>query len=209
MIAEGELYNDAILYEIREEGLYPGFNNENGEPYIIPEVDCETFDNMMKAYGLSWMKNRTNTADRTRLLKNKKLTTLGYTEEELGQVRFLEVEIDLDGSYSNREFLLFVIDRMICGTGGCTLYVVDEEGKTLSATSVVKLPIFTNTPGVNGEEFSGNGWKDLYVWSNGAYRKLIYSNGAYFYNASLAPPMAEENLINYPEKYRVVMDYLD
>ena len=208
-LGEGELYEEPFSYKLLKDKLDLGFADPSGKPYTLEMLDREQFEALQQEYQKSIFDSRVNTTDRSRLKKIKELRDFGYDEKNLEEVRFLELETYLDCSYETREFILIVLDNIICGTGGCTLFVVNEKGETLSSTSVVKLPVYMETQRVPVAGETAMCWKDLYVWSNGAYRKLIHRDGKYPENASLVPRMAGENLTYYPEKYIKILDYLD
>ena len=204
-LAEGELYEEQRDYQLGEKGL--STLNADGEAvFAIPAVSCEQFDRYLTEYRASILKNRVNTTDRSRLKKVRDVQEFGYSKAKLDSLRFLELQIDLDGNYETREYLLYVMDPMVCGSGGCNLLIVDTEGNTLSRTTVVKLPIYTTTAlaGKGGQD----GWKTLYVWSRG-WRKLQPEAGTYPSNASMAPEVPEEELTGHPEKYHLILDYLE
>ena len=205
-LAEGELYEEQRDYRIGNNGLAT-LNTEKEAVFSIPAVSCEQYESYMKEYQLGMLKNRVNTTDRTRLKKVTEVTGFGYGEDELNNLRFMEVEVDLDHNYETREFLLYIMDSMVCGSGGCNLLVIDENGKTLSNTTVVKLPIYMPTSSI-GDMNRNETWKPLYVWSQG-FRKLAPVDGRYPSNASMAEEVSEDALTTHPEKYKLVLDYLE
>jgi hypothetical protein len=205
-LAEGELYEEQRDYKIGDDGLAT-LNAEKETVFSVPAVTCDQFESYMKEYHLGILKNRVNTTDRSRLKKVKEVAEFGYSEEELDNLRFLEVETNLDNNYETREFLLYIMDSMVCGSGGCNLLVIDETGKTLSNTTVVKLPVYMPTSTVGDMDQKGT-WKSLYVWSQG-FRKLTPEGGKYPPNASMAPEVPEDALSDHPEKYKLLLDYLE
>ncbi len=206
-LAEGVIYHQESEWSLFDDGIELDFQDPRGEPAILPRITCDEYESLYREFEGQVLHHQINTTDRTRLLELIYLEGFGFTKQELQKVRFLEREIDLDHSYETREFLLYLLDPMVCGTGGCTLFVMNDEGEVLSQTSVTKLPLFTTT-NLASEQKPGS-WKDLYVWSNGSYRQLIYRDGSYSNNASMAPAMAERNLTGFPEKYFKIMDYMD
>mgnify|MGYP006935562941 FL=1 len=90
----------------------------------------------------------------------------------MDQLRFMEVAVDLDNDYQTEEYLLYIMDSMLCGSGGCNLLVIDGNGNTLSNTTVVKLPIYMPTQTIADMASKGL-WKPLYVWSQG-FRELPF-----------------------------------
>lgn len=205
-LAEGELYEEQRDYRIGEDGLAT-LDADKRPVFSIPAVSCEQYDSYLKEYQQGILQARVNTSDRTRLKKLKEIEELGFSRKDLDSLRFMEVEVDLDNNYETREFLLYIMDPMVCGSGGCNLLVIDQNGETLSNTTVVKLPVYmpTSTIGDMGRE---GVWKSLYVWSQG-FRELVPKEGRYPANASMAPEVPEGALPEHPEKYMLVLDYLE
>lgn len=205
-LAEGEIYAEQRGFKIADDGL--ATLGANREPvFTTPVVSCEQYDAYMKEYQQGILRKQVNTTDRTRLKKVAKLQEYGYTNEQLDQVRFLELEVDLDHDWNTREFLLYVMDPNGCGSGGCNLYVINGDGRALSSTSVVKLPVYLPASTAAEREQKGT-WKSLYVWSQG-FRELASSDGRYPENASMAPEVPEVSLTGHPEKFRLALDYID
>ncbi len=205
-LAEGEYYEEQRDYKIGADGI--SLQGPSGEPVLtIPAVSCEEYTAELKAYRQGILKNSVNTTDRSRLKKVKEVIDFGYTPGQLDSLRFMEREIDLDNDYRTREFLLFIMDPMVCGSGGRNLMIIDETGKTLSSTTVVKLPVFTVASTVGDLQSEGS-WKPLFVWSQG-YRKLSPADGKYPSNASMAPEVPQGELEGHPENYQLLLDYLD
>ncbi len=205
-LAEGERYEEQRDYTLGEDGI--ALLDESGKPVLtIPVVSCEQYDTEMNTYHQGILKNRINTTDRSRLKKVKEVLDFGYTEEQLDRMRFLELAIDLDNNYQTEEYLLYIMDPMVCGSGGCNLLVIDENGKTRSNTTVVKLPLYMPVSTIEDMKKKGE-WKSLFVWSEG-FRKLSPENGKYPSNASMAPEISENELKGHPEKYQLVLDYLE
>ena len=205
-LAEGERYEETRDYSIGADGI--ALLDESGKPVMtMPVVSCEQYDKEMKMYRQNILKNRVNTSDRTRLKKVKEVLEFGYTEEQLDNLRFMELQIDLDNNYQTVEYLLYIMDPMVCGSGGCNLLLIDDNGKTLSNTTVVKLPLYMPVATVEDMQNKGD-WKPLFVWSQG-FRKLASEDGSYPSNASMAPEFPENELTGHPEKYQLVLDYID
>jgi hypothetical protein len=205
-LAEGELYQEQRDYKIEDDGL--ATLSPQGTPiFTIPSVSCEVFDSYVKEFHQGILKKNINTADRSRLKKVTEIAEFGFTEQQLDNLRFMELEVDLDNNYETREFLLYIMDPMVCGSGGCNLFVINGDGDTLSKTTVVKLPIYMPTS-TTGDMDRKKPWKSLYVWSQG-FRELVPENGRYPLNASSAKEVPEDALTEHPENFRLVMDYLE
>lgn len=205
-IAEGERYEEQRDYTLGADGI--ALIDGSGKPLMkMPVVSCEQYNKELKMYRQNILKNRVNTSDRTRLKKVKEVLEFGYTEEQLDNMRFLELQIDLDNNYQTEEYLLYIMDPMVCGSGGCNLLIIDDAGKTLSNTTVVKLPLYMPVATVEDMQNKGD-WKPLFVWSQG-FRILESKDGKYPDNASMEPAVSEASLESHPERYRLVLDYLD
>ncbi|QTD36589.1 hypothetical protein JL193_10585 [Polaribacter batillariae] len=205
-VAEGEEYSEQRTYTIKDDLLDLGYEIVTGKKAVLPVVSCEQFGSLYNEYQSELMKASINTTDRSRL--KKVLVQNDYTEDEMNKISFLERYVELDQDYSTAEYLLYVMDPMFCGTGGCTLYVVNEDGKVLSATSVARPPVYISVSDMQQEANKKGEWKDIYVYSEGM-RRLVAKNGKYPDNASLQPEVSEKELQSVPTQYRLVMDYLD
>jgi len=203
---EGMRFSNDIIYPVTNEGLSLGNTNADNSPAILEKVECDAFDLLWNSYSKDILKYSLNTTDRSRLLKVK---GLDLTSAQLKEVRFLEKMVDLDHDYKTEEYLLYIMDPMLCGTGGCNLLIIDGNGKILSETSVTKLPIYTDI--VTSEELqtAQKSWSTLYVWSNGSYRKITHDGTKYLSNASDGETISEDDIMFHPEKYFLLMNYLD
>lgn len=151
---------------------------------------------------LQWSVNST---DRSRLLRVAALRR-HFSGEQLRAVRFYECYVDLDHDDGSVEHLLYVFDPVFCGTGGCKLFVVDGEGRILSGTTVVKLPIYTTRTSREEEQNRNGALRHLYVWSQGM-RRLEAVDGRYPRNASTQPRVLERQLLDLPEYCRLLMGH--
>jgi hypothetical protein len=209
MLAEGELYSPDIRYQLTGDGINLGYKSPDGPEATLKKLSKEEYEGLEKQYAKNNLFRFVNTKDPERLKKMNLKDLYGFTSDDLAKMKFMELEIDLDGSYQTREFLVYLIHPSICGTGGCNLFIINEEGKIISKTTVVKLPVYTTVNRIVDQQNRKTSWKDLYVWSNGAFRKLIFKNSSYCPNASVAPAMAEENLVSNPQQFIKIMDYTD
>jgi hypothetical protein len=206
-IAEGDRYNDARDFVLSNRGLDMGYTNANNQPVYLSPLDKKGYEAMHKSFEQQKLANGINTTDRSRL---KKVTILKeyFPGEKLDEVKFMERYVDLDHNQATAEFLIYVIDPIFCGSGGCNLFVVNDSGKLLSEMTVVKMPVFTTITSISEEMENKGNMRDLFVWSHGM-RKLEAKDGAYPSNPSTQPELMQEQLLNFPEQYRLVMDYLE
>jgi hypothetical protein len=120
----------------------------------------------------------------------------------------MEVMIDLDNDYSEMEYLIYIMDPMLCGSGGCNLLITKEDGSIISNISVSRPPVYIPLLSIEEQQANSNQWKDLYLYSDGM-RRLSYTGDKYTANASLGTPVLETQLSSFPEHYVLIMDYLD
>ena len=207
-LAEGEPYTQQTAYTPTAKGLQLGFDDGHGNTASLPQLNCSDYNKLFDEYQRQSLTNSLNTSDRTRVLRVLESSNFGYTEEEMAKVRFLEAAIDLNHDRQTTEYLLYMMDPMICGTGGCNLYILDSNGDVLDKISATSLPIYTTVASIEEEQNNRGTWKTLYVYSKG-FRQLEPKQGNYPSNASVEPKMLEEQLLAFPEQYQMVMDYVE
>ncbi|OMP30205.1 hypothetical protein [Mangrovimonas sp. DI 80] len=207
-LAEGETYKEQRTYAIKEDHILLGYQTPDGQEASLPRINCEIYKGLFKEYQQGFINHFLNTTDRSRLKKVMTSQNLGYSEEDLDKLKFLEAMVDLNHDPSDYEYLLYVMDPMLCGTGGCNLFILNKSGEVLSEISVTRPPIYVPITSFENDQKQKGEWKELYVYSKG-YRRLVPKNGQYPTNASMAPEILEAQLLNFPNAYRLVMDYLD
>ena len=151
-LGEGEIYEQSREFRIIENSLQLDYGTAENKRASLNRYDCEEFDAMYASFQKEMIAKRVNSSDRSRVMKIKNLQELGYTNEELNAIPFMELEVDLDNNYETQEYLIYVMDSMLCGSGGCSLYITDKEGKTLSYMTVTKLPIYTTNSTIEDQQ---------------------------------------------------------
>ena len=104
-----------------------------------------------------------------------------------GTLSYAFAPVDLDGDGTD-EVLAYVMGSMVCGSGGCNLYVLARDGddwRVVTRTSVTQSPV-----GVLAT--STNGWRDLAVSVGGGgldagWVRLTYDGRTYPTNPTAAP----------------------
>jgi len=107
--------------------------------------------------------------------------------------QYEEVDLNEDGK---KEYLVGLENPYFCGTGGCTFYLLNNDGSVITVFSVSEAPfiaMFQKT----------NGWRDLLVKSNGAMRILKYNGKTYPSNPSMAPEFKQRPR---DDAYRLLWD---
>lgn len=209
MLAEGELYQQSRSFKLLDDAVQIDHENAQQQPATLPQVSCEEFEALLDEFHAGILRQTVNTTDRSRLLKVGALKEKGFTDEQLREAKFMERAVDLDRDYQTEEYLLYVIDPMFCGTGGCNLLLINDQGEALSETTVVKLPVYTTASTFEDLQNNKGAWKELYVWSQGLRRLSPDGNGKYPDNASVQPPVVEEQIELHPERYQLLLDYVD
>ena len=95
---------------------------------------------------------------------------------------FFEYDLNDDGK---KEILVGLTGSYFCGSGGCTQYILDNQGNVISKFTVADSPVIINT-------HKSSGWKDLIIYSAGKNRLVQFNGKKYPSNPSL---QAEFNMI--------------
>lgn len=98
--------------------------------------------------------------------------------------QFVFFEYDLNDD-SNKETFVGLFGSYFCGSGGCTLYLLNNGGVTITRFTVAGMPVIIDNN-------KSNGWKDLFIRSGGNFRILKFDGKSYPSNPSLQP--TPENL---------------
>ena len=92
------------------------------------------------------------------------------------KLQIYQIDLNNDGK---KEIFVNLASIYFCGTGGCTVLLLDDQLRPITEFTVTQTPIYV-------EETIENGWKVLMVQSEGNWRKLIYEDGSYPSNPSVA-----------------------
>ena len=76
------------------------------------------------------------------------------------------------------EYLVGFENSYFCGSGGCTYFLLNNDGSLINRFSVSRSPFIVLEEG-------SSGWRDLVVYSNGQLRKLVFNGKAYPGNPSV------------------------
>lgn len=86
---------------------------------------------------------------------------------------------DLNNDGTDEIFIRF-ISPYFCGTGGCTLLLLNNQPAVITRFTVTRPPIFV-------EPTRKNGWHILLVKDDTVFKELVYQNGSYPANPSVLP----------------------
>ena len=98
--------------------------------------------------------------------------------------KYIFFEEDLNGDSKN-EIFVGLTGPFFCGSGGCSILLLNNQGDLITAFSVSEYPVIISNS-------SSNGWKDLYINSNGKYHVMKYDKKSYPSNPSVQPVLKSE-----------------
>ncbi|KQR93389.1 hypothetical protein ASG01_09380 [Chryseobacterium sp. Leaf180] len=100
-----------------------------------------------------------------------------------GERKFHMQQIDLN-SDAKKEIFISFYTPYFCGSGGCTLLLLDSKLKLINRFTVIRTPITVDSQ-------TENGWKVLWFKEGNSWKKLMNKNGKYPSNPSLVKPTEE------------------
>lgn len=98
--------------------------------------------------------------------------------------KFQFYKVDLNHDNKDEYFVNF-LSPYFCGTGGCTVLLLDHESNIINRFTVMETPIYIDNNQTNG-------WNNILVFSGKKLKELKYSNGRYPSNPSMAPNSTDD-----------------
>ena len=98
----------------------------------------------------------------------------GLTEKDR---KFQYAAVDLNGDGKDEYFIRFM-SPYFCGTGGCSMVLIDHEANVITEFTVMEPPMWVENEMVNG-------WKTILIRSGGELKALTFNNGTYPSNPSV------------------------
>lgn len=95
--------------------------------------------------------------------------------------KFIFFEYDLNGD-NLKEIFVGLTGPYFCGSGGCTQLILDSKGDVITMFTVSDYPVV-----ISGD--LTNGWKDLYILSDGKYHLVRFDGKSYPSNPSILPEL--------------------
>jgi len=126
----------------------------------------------------------------TELLKDD----LAAMTEDQREFQYEEVDLNDDGI---KEYLVGFNNSYFCGSGGCTYYLLHNNGTVITIFTV------SETPFIVMVSSKTNGWRDILVKSDGWLRQLKFDGKTYPSNPSV---LREFNEIPSDDAYRLLWD---
>ena len=128
--------------------------------------------------------------ENSELVKHVKnyLSTKFLTEADLraiseDQRKFQIQEVDLNND-GKREVFVNFMSSYFCGTGGCTILLLNDQIEPITKFTVTRTPLYI-------EKSMENDWRTILTQSEGKWRKLIYKGGSYPTNPSIVKISSE------------------
>lgn len=90
---------------------------------------------------------------------------------------FFEYDLNDDGK---KEILVGLTGSYFCGSGGCTQYILEDQGNVISKFTVADNPVIIDS-------YKSNGWKDLIIHSGGKNHLVKFNGKKYPSNPSMQP----------------------
>lgn len=119
---------------------------------------------------------------------------LAAMTEDQREFQYEEVDLNNDGI---KEYLVGFENSYFCGSGGCTYYLLHNDGTIITIFTV------SETPFIAMVSSKSNGWRDLLVKSDGSLRHLKYNGTTYPSNPSIEKEFKE---IPSDDAYRLLWD---
>lgn len=160
---------EGLQVEIKE-GSNTNSDSQGGKSYAPQSVDDLQWKNISNFLTQSYLKD-----------------DLEFMTEQDKKFQFYQIDLNEDG---HEEYFVYLVSPYFCGTGGCTVLLLDRYSELITRFTVMEPPIYVS-------QETTNGWRDLLVYSEGAYRDLIFDSSTYPSNPSVAPESSNKPDGNY------------
>jgi hypothetical protein len=91
---------------------------------------------------------------------------------------FYEYDLNQDGQ---KEIFVGLRGSFFCGSGGCTMYLLDNQGNLITKFTVARDVVIDNK--------KTNSFNDLFIYSGGKFRVVKFNGKSYPSNPSLLPSL--------------------
>ena len=153
---------------------------EKPAPEPPPSYDPDPTDTIPgDRYGIN--SSSKQTADLVRLtLQDLHKEDLGKNIIDSFGRRFIFFEYDLNDD-GKKEIFVGLRGSYFCGSGGCTTYLLDNQGNVITKFSVSRDIVIDNN--------KTKGYKDLFIYSGGKFRIVKFKGNTYPSNPSTLPAL--------------------
>lgn len=97
--------------------------------------------------------------------------------------KFIIFEYDLNDD-SKKEIFVGLIGGYFCGSGGCTMLLLNNQGKVITDFTVTDYPVIIDSNKTKG-------WKNLIIMSGGKNHLVRYNGSKYPSNPSVQPTFSQ------------------
>lgn len=114
-----------------------------------------------------------------------------YNEASETSRHFIYNAVDLNDDGKD-EYLVGLIGSDWCGSGGCTVLILDKNFKLNTRMTVVDYPVYVGAPG--GKEVT-KGYANIYIQNrDGSLAKMTWNGKKYPTNPSVAPKTDKKSI---------------
>ena len=110
--------------------------------------------------------------------RNKEGIEQGWIDSLSRTFIYSQIDLNNDGK---KELFVGQTGPAFCGSGGCTVLLLDEHGSLITEFTVVDYPVFLDTEDTNG-------WKNLVMRSGNEFRIVTWGTTSYPQHPSLLDP---------------------
>lgn len=164
-------------------------NSGNNQKEVNQEIKTENVETIpgeeKEAIGSDFAKQSVDDelADKIKNYITSKFLTEGdlrAIKEDQRKFQLYKIDLNNDG---NKEVFVNFPTTYFCGTGGCTVLLLNSHLEMITR--------FSPTRTLYVEKTMQNGWSVLLTNSEGNWRKLIYENGTYPSNPTMVDTITE------------------
>ncbi|MCU0335019.1 MAG: hypothetical protein MUF62_08195 [Chitinophagaceae bacterium] len=102
-----------------------------------------------------------------------------FQDSSMRKFRLFRFDLNDDGS---EEIFVGLTGPLFCGTGGCTIMLLQADGSVITNFTVAGFPVVIDSARTNG-------WRNLLMLSAGSFHEMKYGKKGYPANPSVAPPL--------------------
>lgn len=157
------------------------FGSSNLESNLLVISDPDTSDQIAPdQYLIDAISDQTATLVRNRLLELlENDLKIGIVDSLSRKFIFFEYDLDENGS---KEIFVGLTGPYFCGSGGCTQFVLSDQGEVITKFTVSDYPVVISRDKTKG-------WSDLYILSGSEYHVVKSDGKAYPSNPSILPKL--------------------
>jgi len=114
------------------------------------------------------------------LTQNYVKDDLEFMSENDRKFQMYKMDLNEDGK---EEYFVLLAGSYFCGSGGCTILLLDRYSEIITTFTVMQPPLFISS-------LKTKGWRNLMIESEGKLKELIFNGKSYPSNPSVLPDSA-------------------